>query len=144
MTENVGVEYGSAVVVTEDRYLLVNTHVLMYQSIEKTVLFDNIYIRFSDKEDYQQVYLIKVDENLDLALLRLINNKEKVRTCKIGYESKLNYGDVIYAIGNINNSGISITKAVVSLPYVNIQYGDSVKQVIQCDVIISEGSSGVL
>lgn len=62
MTENVGVEYGSAVVVTEDRYLLVNTHVLMYQSIEKTVLFDNIYIRFSDKEDYQQVYLIKVDE----------------------------------------------------------------------------------
>lgn len=40
------------------------------------------------------------------------------------------------------NHGIGITEGVVSLPQINIEYEDTIRNVIQCDLIINEGNSG--
>lgn len=62
----------------------------------------------------------------------------------IGDSNAISAGDVVYAIGNGMNHGIGISKGIVSLPLVNIKYDDSIRIVIQCNLVINEGNSGAL
>ncbi|UKI50761.1 MAG: S1C family serine protease [Clostridium sp.] len=55
---------------------------------------------------------------------------------------KISSGDKVYAIGNGMNHGIGINEGIISLPQVNIEYENNVRNVIQCDLIINEGNSG--
>ena len=48
----------------------------------------------------------------------------------------------VYAIGNLSNYGLSITKGIVSIPHINITYNNITRNVIQCDLTISDGNSG--
>ena len=83
--------------------------------------------------------------NRDIAILK-INNAEdvKYKTIKYADSSKISSGDNVYAIGNGMNRGIGINEGIISLPQVNIEYENNVRNVIQCDLIINEGSSGTL
>mgnify|MGYP002748688131 CR=1 FL=1 len=50
--------------------------------------------------------------------------------------------DEVFAIGNLSNYGIGITKGHVSVPKINIIVDGNKKEVIQCDITIVSGSSG--
>lgn len=141
-TEDVGESFGTAVFVKSDGTLATNAHVVSYKDLGETYAFEKIEIRFSFEENYRVVTLVKYDLDKDLAVLKLDDTNCKFKAMKLGDSSKLKAGEDVYAIGNLNNVGISMTKGIVSNPSINVEYNEKTRNVIQCDLTIAEGNSG--
>ncbi len=134
--------FGSAVFIKDDGTLVTNAHVVTFTLSQETVAFDNIYIRFSTENDYRKVSLEKYDLEKDLAVLKLSDKDCKFKAIKIGDSSKIKFNDEVYAFGNLNKVGISLTKGVISNPKINVEYNEQTREVIQSDLVIAEGNSG--
>ena len=122
--------------------MITNAHNITYSQLGQTYSFDNISIRFVDEENYRSANIIKFDLNLDLAVIKLDIVDRKLQPIKIGNSTILNSGDEIFAIGNLSNTGLSISKGIVSIPSINVNYNNFTRNVIQCDLTISDGNSG--
>ena len=140
-TKDVGESFGSAVLMKSDGTLVTNAHVVTYSKLGETKPFDEISIRFANSDDYRSVSLVKYDTTKDLAVLKM-KDKTKVTPIKQGDIKKVKSGDEVFAIGNLSNYGIGITKGHVSVPKINIVVDGNKKEVIQCDITIVSGSSG--
>lgn len=140
-TKDVGESFGSAVLMKSDGTLVTNAHVVTYSKLGETKTFDEISIRFANSDDYLSVSLVKYDSTKDLAVLKM-KDKTKVTPIKQGDIKKVKSGDEVFAIGNLSNYGIGITKGHVSVPKINIIVDGNKKEVIQCDITIVSGSSG--
>lgn len=141
-TENVGESFGTAVFVKDDGTMATNAHVVTYTKLGETKVFESICIRFAFEDDYRLVSLIKFDKEKDIAILKLNDINCKFKPISIGDSDNLNNGENVYAVGNLNNVGISITKGIVSNKKINVKYNDLVREVIQCDLTIADGNSG--
>ena len=141
VTESVGESFGSAVFVKDDGTLVTNAHVVTYKTAGETNVFDTISIRFSTENDYRDVTLEKYDLEKDLAVLKLNNTDCKFKALKIANSEKVKVNDEVYAIGNLNNVGISLTKGIISNKKIKVKYNDLTREVIQSDVTIAEGNS---
>ena len=51
-TEDVGISYGTAIIVSDDGTLVTNAHVITYKKLGVSYTFDNISVRFIDEEDF--------------------------------------------------------------------------------------------
>ena len=140
-TKDVGESFGSAVLMKSDGTLVTNAHVVTYSKLGETKPFDEISIRFANSDDYRSVSLVKYDTTKDLAVLKM-KDKTKVTPIKQGDIKKVKSGDEVFAIGNLSNYGIGITKGHVSVPKINIIVDGNKKEAIQCDITIVSGSSG--
>ena len=140
-TEDVGTSYGTGVIVSSDGEIVTNAHVITYKELGQSVQFEKIFIRFIDEQDFRQVQIVKYDIDLDIAVLKL-NCDRKIKPIKIGNDLNLDYGDSVYAIGNMSNYGLSFTSGKVAIPHVNVTYNGITRNVIQCDLTISDGNSG--
>lgn len=138
----VGESFGSAVFVKKDGTLVTNAHVVTFAEDGKTKSFENISIRFAFENDYRAVTLVKYDGDLDIAVLKLNSTNCKFKAIKISDSSKIKTGNNVYAVGNLNNVGISITKGLISNKSLNVEYSGKTRNVIQCDLVIAEGNSG--
>lgn len=139
-TDGYGESYGSGIVYDEEGYVLTNYHVISYTHLGEKTLFENIEIRFQIKEEYQSASFVKYDEDNDIALIK-INEEKKYDTItfsKDEYES----GDRVYAIGNTSNYGIGISEGIISVKEVYVSYEDKQRLVIQADINIASGNSG--
>ncbi len=141
-TENIGVSYGTAEIISKDGILITNAHVITYSNLGETFAFNNVSVRFIDEEEFRTVTIIKYDLELDVAVLKLNIVDREIVPIKIGDSSQLKSGDTVYAVGNLSNYGISITSGIVSNSNINIAYNNLTKNVIQCNLIIAEGNSG--
>lgn len=141
-TEDVGESFGTAVFVKEDGTLVTNAHVVTYKQTGNYFQFEKCYIRFSTENDYRIVTIEKYDLEKDLAVLKLVDTNCKFKTVAIADSSKIKMNDEVYAIGNLNNVGISLTNGVISNPKINVDYNEITREVIQCDLTIAEGNSG--
>jgi len=142
-TKDVGENFGSAVLMKSDGTLVTNSHVVTYFKLGETKAFDEISIRFADSDKYMSVTLVKYDVLKDLAVLKIKDKRDKkLRAMKTGDIKKVKSGDEVFAIGNLSNYGIGITKGHVSVPKINIIVDGNKKEVIQCDITIVSGSSG--
>lgn len=141
-SENVGISYGSAVIISDDGTMITNAHNITYSQLGQSYNFDNVSIRFIDEENYRSANIIKYDLNLDLAVIKLDIIDRKLQPIKIGDSSILNSGDDIFAIGNLSNNGLSISQGIISIPSINVNYNNFTRNVIQCDLTISDGNSG--
>lgn len=141
-TEMVGESYGSAVFVNSDGTLITNAHVVTYKQSNEFFAFDSLEIRFSTEIKYREVELIKYDIEKDLAVLKLKNINCKIKAVKFANSSDIQLNDKVYAIGNLNNVGISLTSGIVSNKMINVDYNGISRNVIQCDLTIAEGNSG--
>lgn len=141
-SENIGISYGSAVIISDDGTMITNAHNITYSQLGQSYNFDNISIRFFDEENYRSANIIKYDLNLDLAVIKLDITDRKLQPIKIGNSSILNSGDDIFAIGNLSNNGLSISQGIISIPSINVNYNNFTRNVIQCDLTISDGNSG--
>lgn len=135
VTEGEDIGYGSGVVISNDGKIITNAHVIIY---ENDNLFDKVEIRLSYEDEYKEVSILKYDAEKDLALLKLDN--VKVKPIKFG--KNYSYGDKVYAIGNGNNYGISITEGIISNPKLTVELTSKSVIAIQCDLTINEGNSG--
>lgn len=141
-TDGVGESYGTAEFINKDGTLVSNAHVVTYKKTGVTYTCDNISIRFSFENEYRTVTLQKYDTDLDIAVLKLDDTNCDFKPLCIGDSSKVNNGNRVYAIGNLNNSGLSITTGIVSNSNIEILYDDVTRKVIQCDLTIADGNSG--
>lgn len=141
-TEDVGISYGTAELISNDGIMVTNAHIVTYSKLGETLTFDTISVRFVDEEDFREVELIKYDTDLDIAVLKLITIDRNITPIKIGNDNTLEHGDEVYAIGNLSNYGLSISKGIVSIPHINVTYNEITRNVIQCDLTISDGNSG--
>ena len=141
-TETVGTSYGTGEIISSEGIIVTNAHVVTYTKLSECYSFETIFIRFIDEENYREVQLAKFDIELDIAVLKLNDTDKKFISMKIGNDDKLSSGDRIYAIGNMSNNGLSITQGIVSIPHINVSYNNVIRNVIQCDLTISDGNSG--
>lgn len=142
-TKDVGESFGSAVLMKSDGTLVTNSHVVTYSKLGETKAFDEISIRFANSDKYISVTLVKYDVLKDLAALKIKDKTEKkLKAMKTGDIKKVKSGDEVFAIGNLSNYGIGITKGHVSVPKINIIVDGNKKEAIQCDITIVSGSSG--
>lgn len=141
-SENVGISYGTAVIISDDGTMITNAHNITYSQLGQSYNFDKLSIRFVDEENYRSAIIIKFDLNLDLAVIKLDVVDRKIQPIKIGDSTNLSSGDEIFAIGNLSNNGLSISKGIVSIPSINVNYNNFTRNVIQCDLTISDGNSG--
>ena len=142
-TKDVGESFGSAVLMKGDGTLVTNSHVVTYSKLGEPKVFDEISIRFANSDKYMSVALVKYDVLKDLAVLKIKDKSEKeLKAMKTGDIKKVKSGDEVFAIGNLSNYGIGITKGHVSVPKINIVVDGNKKEVIQCDITIVSGSSG--
>lgn len=141
-TEGVGECFGTAVFVKEDGTLVTNAHVVTYKQMEEYKTFESISIRFAFEENYREVQLVKYDKDLDIAVLKIKNTDCDFKPVKIRDSQNLRAGNDIYAIGNLNNVGISLTSGIVSNPSINVAYNGKTRNVIQCNLTIADGNSG--
>ena len=142
-TKDVGESFGSAVLMKSDGTLVTNSHVVTYSKLGETKAFDEISIRFANSDKYISVALVKYDVLKDLAVLKIKDkNNNKLSAIKTGNIKKVKSGDEVFAIGNLSNYGIGITKGYISVPKINIIVDGNKKEAIQCDITIVSGSSG--
>ena len=142
-TKDVGESFGSAVLMKSDGTLVTNFHVVTYSKLGATKAFDEISIRFANSDNYISVTLVKYDVLKDLAVLKIKDkNNKKLKAMKTEDIKKVKSGDEVFAIGNLSNYGIGITKGHVSVPKINIVVDGNKKEAIQCDITIVSGSSG--
>ncbi len=141
-TEDVGESFGTAEFINSNGVLVTNAHVITYKKMGVVYTFENVSVRFSFENDYHKVSIVKFDTTKDVAVLQLDDTSLNFKPLKMGDSSKLNYNQEIFAIGNLNNLGLSITKGIISNPSLNVTYEDNTRNVIQCDLTIADGNSG--
>ena len=136
--------YGTAVFINNNGTLVSNAHLVSYKKNGVYQEFKTFEIRFSYENDYHEVSLIKYDLDEDISFLKFGNNENNISysSIKTSDSDSLSYGNTVYAIGNALNHGLSITKGIISIPTINIEYNDYTRKVIQCDLMINEGNSG--
>lgn len=141
-TEDVGTSFGTAEFINSNGILITNAHVITYKKFGLSYTFDDISIRFSSENDYRKVLIVKFDIDKDIAVLQLDNTDCAYNALQIGDSSKLNYNQKVFAVGNLNNLGLSVTSGIISNPNMNVIYENNTKNVIQCDLTIADGNSG--
>ena len=122
--------------------MITNSHVITYKEADTYKTFQNIYIRFSTENEYREVALLKYDQEIDIAVLKIVDKNCEFEPIKFGDFSKTSIGDEVCAIGNLNNVGIALTKGIISSKNITVKYNNIERDVVQCDLTIAEGNSG--
>lgn len=135
------VEYGTAVLVSDNGFFATNAHLLLYENGGIVKEYNKHYIRFAFEEEYHEINLYKYNYEQDIAYLKIDENIANTKPILIS-ESKIQYGDTCYAVGNGMNHGIGISKGTISIPLTTIVTGTVTRDVIQCDLAINSGNSG--
>ena len=122
---------GSGFIISQDGYILTNSHVVEDADAIKVIL--------SDKKTYD-ARLVGRDEKTDLAILK-IDVDHDLPAVKLGDSSKLKVGDWVIAIGNPFGLARTVTAGIVSARGRVIGSGPY-DDFIQTDASINPGNSG--
>jgi serine protease Do/serine protease DegQ len=136
--ERVGV--GSGVILSEDGYIVTNCHVVQVQQGRPA---DEIRVRLSDDVEYLAT-LVGLDSKTDVAVLK-IEPVEPLPIVTIADSSKLRVGDIVFAIGNPLDVGLTATCGIVSAlgrDSSGILGPDAYENFIQTDASVNLGNSG--
>jgi serine protease DegQ len=122
---------GSGVIVSPDGYLLTNNHV-----IEGA---DDIEVQLSDGRR-AKAKLVGADPDTDIAVLKI--GLDKLPVIAFGDADHIQVGDVVLAIGNPFNVGLTVTSGIVSALGRNQLGINTFENFIQTDAAINPGNSG--
>ena len=136
--ERVGV--GSGVIISEDGYIVTNNHVIQ---VQRGRTADEIRVRLSNDKEYVAT-LVGTDEKTDVAVLKIEPDKF-LPAITIADSAKLRVGDVVFAIGNPLDVGLTATQGIVSAlgrDSSGILGPGAYENFIQTDAAINLGNSG--
>lgn len=131
---------GSGVVMTEDGYIVTNHHVVHDQRSE---VVDEIRVRFHDGSEFK-AELIGSDKKTDVAVLK-IDVEDTIIPISVADSELIRVGDVVFAIGNPLEVGITATQGIVSATgrhSLGILGQGAYENFIQTDASINLGNSG--
>ncbi|MDR1499260.1 MAG: trypsin-like peptidase domain-containing protein [Rickettsiales bacterium] len=123
-------EVGSGFIISEDGYIVTNSHVVADA--------DKIFINHGN--DKYQAELVGEDSFQDVALLK-ITTKDKLPFVKLNTNVTPKLGEKVIVVGNPYNLGISVSSGIVSAVNRNIK-GTKYSNLIQTDASINKGNSG--
>ena len=129
--ERVQNSLGSGVIVRSNGIIVTNAHVVNGADELKVVL--------NDRREFE-AELIAQDEQIDLAVLRVNADGERLPTLFIQENNDLEVGDIVLAIGNPFGVGQTVTSGIISaLGRTNVSDFSSF---IQTDAAVNPGNSG--
>ena len=130
-TESVQNSLGSGVIVRDSGIIVTNAHVVKGA--------DELRIVLNDRREFD-AKVIAQDEEIDLAVLEIDTNGERLPTLSIDKSNDLEIGDIVLAIGNPFGVGQTVTSGIVSaLGRTNVTNASSF---IQTDAAVNPGNSG--
>ena len=137
--ERLGV--GSGVIISADGYIVTNYHVVQGMRGREV---DEILVRLNDGTEYVAT-LIGSDSKTDVAILKIEANAP-LPTVTLADSDLLRVGDIVFAIGNPRDLGLTATQGIVSALERNrggqILGAGSYENFIQTDAAINLGNSG--
>lgn len=119
---------GSGFIVSQDGYILTNTHVVEDAS--------EVYVKLTDKREFK-AKVIGTDRRTDVAVLKIEGNK--LPKIAIGDSDKIKAGEWVIAIGSPFNLDNTVTSGIISSKARDT--GDYLP-LIQTDVAVNPGNSG--
>lgn len=122
---------GSGVIVSEQGFILTNYHV-----VDTLLDMFDTEVTLSDGRSTPAT-VVAWDQENDLAVLHI--NMDNLTPIEVGDESKLQVGNVVFAIGYPRNIGQSVSQGIISAISVNSENGVAM---IQTDAAINPGNSG--
>lgn len=132
---------GSGVIVSTDGYIVTNHHVVQGMRGREA---DEIIVRLSDESEYVAT-LIGSDSKTDVAVLKIEPDAD-LPAVTLADSDLLHVGDVVFAIGNPLDVGLTATQGIVSATGRNRQGQilgpGSYENFIQTDASINLGNSG--
>jgi S1-C subfamily serine protease len=104
----------------------------------------HIYVTINSSAKYQLCRIVNVRPDLDLAVLKIVNNTEPLPTVSFGSSGSLLVGQSLVAIGNPFGVGQTVTAGVVSALDRDISTSSTkkIRNCIQTDAAINPGNSG--
>ena len=137
--EQLGV--GSGVIISEDGYIITNNHVVEGMRGQAA---DEIRVRLNNQTEFVAT-LIGSDPKTDVAVLK-IESEHPLPAVVLADSDRLRVGDVVFAIGNPLDVGLTATQGIVSATGRNqggrILGPGSYENFIQTDAAINLGNSG--
>jgi serine protease Do len=121
---------GSGFIISEDGYILTNSHVV--------AAADDITVKLNDKREYT-AKLIGIDKRTDVAVIKI--DASDLPFVSIGDPDKLRVGDWVLAIGSPFGFESTVTAGIVSAKGRSLPQENYVP-FIQTDVAINPGNSG--
>ena len=131
---------GSGVIVSSDGYIITNHHVVTGRDGE---VADEIKIRLSDEREYP-ASLVGSDSKTDVAVLK-VEIEESLPAITLTTSQNLRVGDIVFAIGNPLNVGLTATQGIISATgrtSYNILGPGAYENFVQTDAAINMGNSG--
>ena len=130
-TERVQNSLGSGVLVRDNGVVVTNAHVVKGA--------DELRVVLNDRREFV-AKVIAQDEEIDLAVLQIDTQGERLPTLSISEDNDLEIGDIVLAIGNPFGVGQTVTSGIVSaLGRTNVT---DVSSFIQTDAAVNPGNSG--
>lgn len=131
--ERVESSLGSGVILGADGLIVTNAHVIKDS--------DEITVVLSDRREFP-AKLVTIDEQVDLAVLRIDPGKEKLPVLEMHDSDNLEVGDLVLAIGNPFGVGQTVTSGIVSAVARTAVGISDYNFFIQTDAAINPGNSG--
>ena len=134
--EQQGTATGSGFVVDKDGTIITNAHVVEGAS--------KVTVSFEEGGEAIDADVKGVDDDADIAVLKINPEGRNLTVLPLGESSKLNVGDPVVAIGNPFGLQRTVTTGIVSAlqRQVDAPSGFPISNVIQTDASINPGNSG--
>ena len=125
--------WGSGILLTEDGYIITNTHILEGTNAVTVTLWDNT--RYEAK-------LVGADAVSDISVLKI--EASGLTPAKFGDSNSLMVGDKVIAIGNPLGEELrgTMTDGIISAISRDIAYNGNTMTLLQTNAAINEGNSG--
>lgn len=129
---------GSGVIISEDGYIITNTHVITDESTGAVA--DNITVRLTDGAEYT-AQAIGYDSDEDIAVIKIDADGLTPAIC--GDSEKLAVGEELVVVGNpLGELGGTVTNGIVSATEREMQVSGVKMSLIQTNAAVNPGNSG--
>ena len=130
---------GSGTIIHPDGYVITNRHVVLQdnrRSVAKTVI-----VQLADRREFR-AKVLGVDAGTDIAVLKI--EGKGLPYARFADSDKARVGDVVFAIGNPLDAGLTVTSGIVSAlgRSGKLGMGMAFEDFIQTDAAINQGNSG--
>jgi S1-C subfamily serine protease len=130
---------GSGTIIHPDGYVITNRHVVLQDNrrgVAKTVI-----VQLADRREFR-AKVLGVDAGTDIAVLKI--EGRNLPYAKFADSDKARVGDVVFAIGNPLDAGLTVTSGIVSAlgRSGKLGMGMAFEDFIQTDAAINPGNSG--
>ena len=130
---------GSGTIIHPDGYVITNRHVVLQDNrrgVAKTVI-----VQLADRREFR-AKVLGVDAGTDIAVLKI--EGKGLPYARFADSDKARVGDVVFAIGNPLDAGLTVTSGIVSAlgRSGKLGMGMAFEDFIQTDAAINPGNSG--